>query len=857
MVSFARWLGDEAPNHGPVYWIRGKPGSGKSTLMKFAMNDARLNEHLRLKSKCHWIVAAYFFHDRGFEIQKTLEGMLQELLYSILQQGTALLSIVTPLYMDLVRLQKTQTPKWDIKSLRAALIAIIEQSRFRVRILLFIDALDEHSGDNDTLALLLKLQKAGQDSCKLKLCLASRSWNVFRQHFATCPGFAIHEHTRDDVRTYIESRLRPSHGVETTVNARSLSKIIDLITDKALGVFIWVKLVVDVVSKGIRDGTRYSVLEAEVNRMPPKLKDLYADTLRRVEPNYSTEAYIMLHMVYSSLVPLPLDTFMASLDVNLTDEFNISPFGPTETAAEYIAAQKSRLASRSGGLLEIIPTGVSTQSAHYPWNLVVQFIHQTVKDYIQASPHELGLLNVVPQLGEQSGNMFLLKACRKSSHAWSGAIRRDIFKYAIGAFADDGSASHVIIESLKEALLVYNMPNLLRGRSNFSVEQLAGSSSTRTASASPSFAEAAGRGSTADVTRLERDTEMQPKLKEGGPSQSSMSENKNLSVTNLDDPSQRFLITEDKRPVAGYGLSWWLNEYLKAAISNEAKSFCSTLYNICESGGDFSSERVLAMLAVAMRFEGYIKFGLPSRLAEESRSIYPGLLHLAAAGPELKMANSSIDRSNVIELVIQAWPHIDEEFDCSTFHRPSSDVKKLRLSPINHLLLPSSDVQKLVLSPINYLLLHKSEQDEKSRLRIAKTLFALGASPFSAIEQVDLRKVVPVGDMGREYGRSPIEHCVILESAAFVRLWLHQIDVMDTEYFNLEKASKLLHFAILRQDKAINEVLQEHKFGFTFDTGTVDPGTRLRIVQLGVASALVMSSQVLSAPSGRRLCYII
>ena len=829
VVTFARWLGNEEPIHESIYWIHGKPGSGKSTLMKLAMNDARLKNHLNMNCENDVIIAAYFFHDRGFEIQKTLQGMLQEVLYSILRQSTALLSIVNPLYLGLVQSQRTQTPKWDIESLKAALISIVEQSKVGTRILLFIDALDEHSGDNDTLVLLFKslIQKAGKDSVKLKLCLASRSWTVFQQHFGTCPGFAIHEHTHDDVHAYVESRLRPSDGVETATNARGLSRIIDLITNKALGVFIWVKLVVDVVAKGIRDGTRYSVLETVVDRMPSELKDLYEDTLRRVEPDYTTESYIMLHMVYSSLVPLPLDTFMASLDVNLTANVDFNPFGPEETAAEYIAASKKRLTSRSGGLLEIVPTALSdqNQSTYYPWDFVVQFIHQTVKDYIRASPRTLGLINVETPIREQSGNLFLLKACKRCPYPWSCPIKRDIFEYAMGAFADGGYAPHDIVQSLKDALLItYNVSN----------------SSTRSVVSRP-YTTGVGHSQT-EITQSEEGREMKSELKEEVADPGSVSE---ISAKHLGKLSLKPLFMDDKRDRGSYDLSWWLNEYVArrpvAPVSREVRRvgvFCRQLHdNIYSSVGTFNDERVLAMLAVAMRFEGYLKAVLPSLRDAKSYSVCSGLLHLAAAGPSMNMTDSSPDRSSIIRLILWARPIIDinEVFECSIFENRRHQDK--------------SEGRKWTLSPLAYLLCHRGERDESSRLGVAKTLFSFGASPAVRIDPGHFPKQLSHRPMAFPAdANAALNFCVVFESAAFVRLWLYQMQAPSfTSGSSLTSGKKiyLLQIAVLRQDRAINEVLQENGFSFDF---IGEGNTSLQIFRIDYA--LFMSSQLLAAPSG-------
>jgi hypothetical protein len=54
VVSFADWLEEDQSTVGPsrpIFWINGKPGSGKSTLMKFAMRDDRTLELLSKKNR--------------------------------------------------------------------------------------------------------------------------------------------------------------------------------------------------------------------------------------------------------------------------------------------------------------------------------------------------------------------------------------------------------------------------------------------------------------------------------------------------------------------------------------------------------------------------------------------------------------------------------------------------------------------------------------------------------------------------------------------------------------------------------------------------------------------------------------
>jgi hypothetical protein len=64
-------------------WIKGKPGTGKSTLMKTALAHAR-------KTMKNWAVIAYFFNARGEDLERSTVGTYRSLLLQLLEQIPAL-----------------------------------------------------------------------------------------------------------------------------------------------------------------------------------------------------------------------------------------------------------------------------------------------------------------------------------------------------------------------------------------------------------------------------------------------------------------------------------------------------------------------------------------------------------------------------------------------------------------------------------------------------------------------------------------------------------------------------------------------------------------------------------------------
>ncbi|KAL6830099.1 hypothetical protein V8C40DRAFT_239362 [Trichoderma camerunense] len=84
-VGLTSWL----QNDEKLFWISGKPGSGKSTFMKYLHNNPLTADYLRLwrRSANNFVRATFFFHHRGTAIQKSLEGLHRGILSQVLKQA--------------------------------------------------------------------------------------------------------------------------------------------------------------------------------------------------------------------------------------------------------------------------------------------------------------------------------------------------------------------------------------------------------------------------------------------------------------------------------------------------------------------------------------------------------------------------------------------------------------------------------------------------------------------------------------------------------------------------------------------------------------------------------------------------
>lgn len=442
--------------------------------MKFALRDRRIRENLPCENRVKWTFSSYFFHNRGSQNQKTLLAMLKELLHSILAQNLFLVRFVLPCYEELITEQRTSRPSWDIRNLRKAILEILTQSSHMANLCLFLDALDEHAGENEQLVALIKeMAAAGEvnyQCVRVKICLASRPWDIFIKHFGQCPQFAMHEHTHHDIELYTTARIRKA--AYTSEPSPAEAELVAQIVREASGVFIWVRLVMDQVAQELIDGTPFPILKQQVSRLPSELEELYRLTVERIRPGYHAETWIMFQAILYALRPLPLPALIALTDTNV----RLLGFGQNASSLKELdhptrlsstEEQLRRLNSRSGGLLEAVITlphlhrdtdsltmNILSDSMSYR----VQFIHQTIKDSLVRHGTGLGFLvgknGLAKFVYDASGFEFMLNACCLKAE-WSRKIRFDTFNYAkLAEQAADSDASRLnkIAESTSIAM---------------------------------------------------------------------------------------------------------------------------------------------------------------------------------------------------------------------------------------------------------------------------------------------------------------------------------------------------------------------------------------------------------------------
>lgn len=406
--NFAEWLRGE---HNEMYWITGKPGSGKSTLVKLICQDPRTTQYLNSwLPELTLITASFYFWNSGSHIQMSVDGLLRTLLYQCLQQLPSATSILFPERMNAMLLFDEDYSPWTWLELRRAMETLLRTFK-RHKFVFFVDGLDECDGDHTKLSQLFLCLLS--ESSNLKLCVASRPWLSFEEAFKARPHLLLSNFTYPDICLYINDKFRDNSGFLELEAAqpRYAAGLITSIATKSDGVFLWVSLVVQSLLDGLTDGELIEDLQRRLDSIPPDLEDLFHKILKTIRPSYCEESSQIFQLVRASNAPPPVSILAHALSVIRNRSLVFSAPASPRQAREILSTNlqlRRRLNSRCKGLLEIkwrpssehtlepilegdltklqsnvsilLMDGDAKSSAS---NGTVQFLHRTVRDFFQ------------------------------------------------------------------------------------------------------------------------------------------------------------------------------------------------------------------------------------------------------------------------------------------------------------------------------------------------------------------------------------------------------------------------------------------------------------------------------------------
>jgi hypothetical protein len=259
--SFPKWL----TQGGGIYWINGKAGSGKSTLMRFLFDHPECKRLLQVWANgVPTEIAAFFFWNSGTVEQRSQSGLLRSLLYEVIRKHRELIPLVFSERWSLAgtlgvdKISEHPLEPWSLSELKRAFQRFVYQQQISLKVVLFIDGLDEYSGDHLEMIQLFQSISALPN---IKVCVSSRPLLVFEDAFSDTSSLKLQDLTRSDIETYINDKLiADSRMIRFSQNSPEVQQLVREITNNAGGVFLWVILVVKTLLDGLQNRDRISDL---------------------------------------------------------------------------------------------------------------------------------------------------------------------------------------------------------------------------------------------------------------------------------------------------------------------------------------------------------------------------------------------------------------------------------------------------------------------------------------------------------------------------------------------------------------------------------------------------------------------
>ncbi|KAI1323631.1 hypothetical protein F5Y16DRAFT_424790 [Xylariaceae sp. FL0255] len=364
-------------------WLKGKPGTGKSTLMKFLQVQLQ-NEIRTSQSNSPDLLISFFFNARGHNLEKTTEGLYRSLLVQLFEKRSDVQCV-----LEKIRIGH----EWTVESLKFLFEEVI-QGLGSSRVICLIDALDECDEEQvrDMVSFLNNISIRSTNP-QISVCLASRHYPHIT--IATETSLIIEDQIghSEDITSYLNKALRIGDG-------EIAEQIRNELRRKASGVFIWVALVVAILNKEY-DAGRVHNLHAQVHGLPRDLYQLFYEIFAHdshSSVHNSNDIFLCVQWILFAWKPLtPKELYLAIIcgeepefltHCHLTNNFTDITY---DTIERYIIHCSKGLAKTTKSMLS-----------------TVQFYHESVPDFLL---RENGIERIWPEYSLGRSHDTLKKSC--------------------------------------------------------------------------------------------------------------------------------------------------------------------------------------------------------------------------------------------------------------------------------------------------------------------------------------------------------------------------------------------------------------------------------------------------------------
>jgi hypothetical protein len=399
--SFTEWLSCKDP----TYWICGKAGSGKSTLVKFLVDHERTQQCLN-----EWApdcsIYSHFIWNSGTELQRSITGFLRSLLFQLFEANTYIMDDLMKNWSSLSRMRHPSD--WSNSELEKMVLEALQAHSKGICI--FIDGLDEIDQIDGPFGLLNLIERisAVLQAKSLKFCVSSRPENAFKLRLGSCPKLRLQDLTMLDIEVYAKDFVENKCSFDLSgIDERDFIK--EIVT-KANGVFLWVSLALKSLQRGVANRDDPAKLMERLRKLPSELGKLYEEMLKRLGDDdhelYSEEA-AMIFNTFILMSELQHDAgrswnllhYAIAFDSALREEhLKAKSTLPLPILKKTLLAVDAKLNSRCAGILEVVSAvGGRQDIAHTlmrdgprSWDPIgVDFLHRSAKEFLLSSRKDL------------------------------------------------------------------------------------------------------------------------------------------------------------------------------------------------------------------------------------------------------------------------------------------------------------------------------------------------------------------------------------------------------------------------------------------------------------------------------------
>ncbi|KAF2878507.1 hypothetical protein BDV95DRAFT_24199 [Massariosphaeria phaeospora] len=285
-IKLRQWL--NAGNG--LYWLYGKTGSGKTTLMRYLGNCSGTRSCLQSWAGQTKLSTASYYFGNTFP---QLEAFLRHILFHLIREPPYLVPQLFPFgWTELINITQTS---WSIDELKKAL-ARLGRCHVNAYFCFFIDGLDRFDGKPiELLRIIRKLSNIPH----IKICVSSRYSRPFIQFLGKIPHqqLCVQWNHREDIQQLAQDELERRLEIKQHADAlRMYSDLVEGIVRKSVGVFVWVSLAVHLLCDGLSNEDNADLLLQRLEDLPYDLHELFHQFSGSVDRLYRDKMAMLCHI---------------------------------------------------------------------------------------------------------------------------------------------------------------------------------------------------------------------------------------------------------------------------------------------------------------------------------------------------------------------------------------------------------------------------------------------------------------------------------------------------------------------------------------------------------------------------------